>query len=242
MTHERHDLEPAFVVHLRPYRETSALLELLTRNHGRVCVVARGCKRPRSPLRLLLQPFEPLLVSWSARGELGTLRDAERAWVAVPLSGAALLSGLYMNELVVRLTHRFDPHPGLFDAYVQALRQLATPTSMELTLRRFEKQLLEEVGYGLMLEREASSGAPVRAGMRYRYLPQSGPIPATGAGGTGVPVSGHTLLALAANGSLDASMRREAKRLMRSEIDSLLGDRPLTVRRLSRRGTTRTSQ
>lgn len=231
---QRTDLEPAFVVHRRPYRETSALLETFTREHGRVALVARGARRPRSSLRAALQPFVPVLIGWSARGELGTLRHVETP-VSVPvLDGRALLSGLYLNELLMRLLHRNDPHPELFDAYAEALHALREDEGAERALRRFEKRTLDAVGYGMMLEHEAGSGAPVECGQRYAYDPQQGPMSPPAAPNNAVEVSGETLLALAEDAPLDASGLREAKRLMRAVIRVHLGDRPLSSRALFR--------
>ena len=231
---ERVDLEPAFLIHRRSYRETSALLELFTRAHGRVAVVARGARRPRSALRGALRPFVPLLVAWSARGELGTLRGVEAPAAAVGLEGGALLSGLYVNELVMRLTHRHDPHPELFDAYAGAVASLEEGGELELTLRMFEKRMLEAIGYGMLLDRVAESGEPVVREQRYRYRPDVGPDTGPVRAGESVEVGGATLLALAGEQPLGAQGQREAKRLMRFVLNQHLGDRPLASRRLFR--------
>ena len=231
---QRIDLERAFVVHSYPYRETSALLELLTCQHGRVGIVARGVKRAKSPLRVLLQPFAPLLVSFSMRGDLGTLRAAERAHTLPPLSGSSLIAAMYLNELVMRTTHRHDPHPGLFDAYAFTVESLASFGVDELLLRRFEKRLLDEVGYGLMLDHDASSGEAIDPSARYRYHVQRGPERDDDASSLGVSVQGTTLLALANESALDQAGLREAKLLMRAEIDAHLGNRPLLTRAIFR--------
>jgi len=224
------ELEPAYVLHRRPYRETSALLEIFTRAHGRIALVARGARRPRSVLRAALTPFAPLLLSWSGRGEVGTLRAAERQHQPVTFGGEMLLSGLYLNELLMRLTHRHDPHPELFDAYAKALRALEDAMDAELTLRVFEKRMLEAIGYGMLLDREAESGLPVVREQRYAYRADRGPDPAAAHRGDGVEVSGATLLALANEQPLDEAGRREAKRLMRCVLRLHLGDRPLASR------------
>ncbi len=239
---ERHSLQPAYVLHLQPYRESSALLNLFTRDQGRVAIVARGVRRSRSSSRVLLQAFTPLLVSWSSRGELGTLTGVERGSALSPLAGQALISGLYLNELVMRLTHRFDPHPELFACYAQAIGSLAgvsagAGTAIEDGLRQFEKHLLQELGYGLLLERDARSAQLVRPEALYRYHIQHGPVlhqPGQGQDGDsqGVPVHGRTLLALLNGSALGEQERAEAKRLMRAEIDSHLGGRPLASRRM----------
>jgi DNA repair protein RecO (recombination protein O) len=233
---QRPDLEPAFLMHRRPYRETSALLETFTREHGRVALVARGARRPRSALRGALQPFVPLLIGWSARGELGTLRSVDVPVTVSTLEGRALLSGLYVNELLMRLTHRNDPHPELFDAYVAVLASLREGDDVPQSLRLFEKRTLESIGYGMLLDREADSGAPVAAERRYAYRPDHGPTLAAARKGESVEVTGATLLALAREGLLDTEGQREAKRLMRFVIQTHLGGRPLASRTLFRSG------
>lgn len=233
---QRVDLEPAFLLHRRAYRETSALLETFTREHGRVGLVARGARRPRSPLRAALAPFVPVLIGWSGRGELGTLRSVEAPTGARALEGRALLSGLYLNELLLRLTHRNDPHPSLFDAYASAIEALHAGGDDELALRRFEKHTLDAIGYGMLLDREADTAQPVVAEARYAYRPDHGPTRDAARHGESVEVSGATLLALAAEADLDAAAQREAKHLMRFVIRAHLGDRPLATRALFRGG------
>ena len=223
-------LEPAYLLHRRPYRETSALLEVFTHGHGRIALVARGARRPRSALRAALTPFVPLLVSWSGRGEVGTLRGAEAQGPAVSMSGDALLSGLYLNELLMRLIHRHDPHPELFEAYREAIGALGAGVDTEFTLRVFEKRMLESIGYALLLDREAGSGLPVVREQRYAYRADHGPDPAAAPSRNCVEVSGATLLALAGEQPLDDVGRREAKRLMRFVLRVHLGERPLVTR------------
>lgn len=231
---QRSDLQPAFLMHRRPYRETSALLETFTRDHGRIALVARGARRPRSALRGALQPFVPLLIGWFARGELGTLRNVEVPVAVRALEGRALISGLYVNELLLRLTHRNDPHPELFAAYASVLDALRAQPDEQTALRVFEKRTLEAVGYGLLLERDADSGSPVEASRRYAYRADQGPVRGTPRDGGFVDVSGATLLALAAESALDPTAQREAKRLMRFVIGAHLGGRPLASRALFR--------
>jgi DNA repair protein RecO (recombination protein O) len=241
---ERHALVPGYVLHLQPYRESSALVNLFTAQHGRVALVARGVRRSRSPVRALLQPFTPLLLSWSSRGDLGTLGSVERAMASKPLTGTGLLSGMYLNELLMRLTQRHEPLPELFRIYGHTLAALAEEgvasdrAGIEPILRTFEVCLLEALGYGLALLHEAGSGLPVEAGKRYLYRPQFGPVSAgvDAYPGSSVPVSGSTLLALAGQVQWNSSSRAEAKRVMRAEIDAHLGNRPLKSRALFRHG------
>ncbi len=232
-TSDRTSLEPAFVLHARPYRNTSLLLEAFTRSGGRVGLVARGARGGRRPRSALLQPFVPLLVSWSGRGELRTLGRVEAAGGPHGLPPAALASGLYLNELLVRLLHRDDPHPALFDAYAGALGRLAEDIPQEPILRRFECVLLAETGYALNLDHESGSGRPLDPDRRYCYDPERGPLE-RGGECDGVTVHGRTLLALARGELEDPEVLAEAKRLMRHVIGRQLGGRPLHSRKLYR--------
>ena len=165
---ERIELEPAFVLHARPYRDSSLLLETFSRDHGRLGLIARGARSPRSRVRGLLQPFVPLLLSWRGRGELGTLTGAEAAGNFVPLSGSAAIIGFYLNELLHRFVHRHDPEPALFAHYGATLERIARESDPEPALRIFEKRLLETVGYALELERESDSDTAIDPGARYQ--------------------------------------------------------------------------
>ena len=234
----RVELQPSWLLHRRPYRETSLLLEVFTRDHGRLPLVARGARRGRRGAGVELQPFRPLLLGFGLRGEMGSLHAAEPdpAAPSAPLAGAALASGFYVNELLMRLVHRFDPHPALFGVYRHTLAALAEPATLEAALRRFEKRLLEEAGYGPSFTHDAESGAPVRADRRYVFVIERGAREATGTGSTDMrsTVAGSTLLDLDAGRFGDPVTRIEAKRLMRRIIDHHLGGRPLQSRTLLR--------
>ena len=235
---ERVDLEPALVLHTRLYRDTSLLVEAFSRAHGRIGLVARGARRPRSRMRGLLQPFIPLLLSWRGRGELATLTGAEPEGGILPLTGSAAIVGFYFNELLVRFLHRHDPEPVLFDHYRVALDGIARSDDLEPVLRIFEKRLLQAVGYALELEREAGSGRAIEPGGRYRYTTYAGPErwpDDAPVGSLGVRVSGSTLLALAHEQITDRQALEEARHLMRSIIDEHCGGRALVSRRLWRR-------
>jgi DNA repair protein RecO (recombination protein O) len=169
--------QPAFVLHTRPYRETSLLLECLTRDHGRLGIVARGVRSQRGRLqRSQLEPFQPLLLDLQLRGELATLRAAEPAGPPWRLVGDAGLAGLYINELVVRLTERQDPHPSLYAAYAQTLARMIQESSLAWQLRRFERDLLASLGYALQLDDDADSQEPLQADASYNYRPEHGPV------------------------------------------------------------------
>ena len=222
-------LQPAFVLHRRPYRDTSLLLEAWTLEQGRLGLVARGVRTRRSRWQGLLQPFQPLLLSGSGKGELLTLTTAEEAGRPLPPPPARWLSGLYVNELLLRLLPRHDPHPGLFAAYQTVLEALADPSTEEAALRIFETRLLAALGYGLLLDTDTDSGAPITAERVYRYVLEQGPC-SLARTAVGILISGKSLLALRQEKLADAGVLREAKRLTRAALSVYLQGRPLQTR------------
>ena len=226
---ERVELETAYILQARPWRETSQLLEVMTRWHGRIGLVARGVRGRRNRWGGVLEPFQPLRLSWSGRGTLCTLRSAEPASPPGMLCGEALLSAFYMNELLLRFLTRRDPHPDLFVHYSAALGSLATGDSPEPVLRRFELALLAETGYGLTVAQEAGSGRPLDPEAMYAYVPDAGPVRMNSAGNALV-LTGAQLLAIAAGEFSDAGTLQLAKRLLRQLLEPHLGDRPLHTR------------
>ena len=234
---ERHDDEQAFVLHSYPYRETSLIVEAFTATFGRIAVIARGAKRPRSEMRGLLQAFQPLLVSFSGSGELKTLQRAEWRGGLPLLGGSALLCGFYLNELLLKLLPREDAHPALYASYQGALHQLAGGEAQSTLLRRFELDLLAELGYALPLTHEADTGAAVDPAARYHYAFDRGPrrVPEWRAEEPrrGVRlVRGATLIALAERKFDDPESAAEAKRLMRDVLDHYLEQRGIESRRV----------
>ena len=233
---ERHDDEPAFVLHAYAYKETSLIVEAFTERLGRVAMVAKGAKRPRSEMRGMLQAFQLLALSWAGAGELKTLTKAEwRGGLPLP-SGAGLLCGFYLNELLLKLLAREDPHPALWSDYASALRALTadpTPPAQAATLRRFELRLLAEMGYALTLTHEVASGAPIEAGERYHYAFDRGPLRVAAEPRAAWPVvRGATLIALASERYPDHEVAAEAKRLMRGVLDHYLEERRIFSRRV----------
>lgn len=227
--------EQAFVLHRYAYGESSVLLEVFTAAFGRVGLVARGARRAgRRFAGAYLCPFQPLLLSWSARGDLGTLSRAEASAAPIDLPGAAVWCAFYVNELVLRLVHRHEAHDAIYRAYEKVLQSLAAGGCQEQALRIFEKRLLAGLGYGLGLTTEARSGAAIRAEQQYVYVPDEGPVAAGAAGCPGVAIGGDTLAALAQESITDPRQLREAKGLLRALLANLLGDRPLHTRRLVR--------
>jgi DNA repair protein RecO (recombination protein O) len=225
----RVDHEPAYVLHTYPYMETSLIVEALSRRFGRVSLLARGARRPRSAMRGVLLSFQGLRLSWSGVGELATLRGAEWSGALLPLGGRGLMCGFYLNELLLRLLPRDDPHEALFDVYVHCLQMLSGGHPHGPVLRSFEKRLLAELGYAPLLERDAASGAPIDPGRRYVYEPDRGPMP-SGRSFSAFDVSGQTLLDVAADDYTRAETREEARALMRMLIGQRLHGQVLHTR------------
>jgi DNA repair protein RecO (recombination protein O) len=224
-----------YVLHTRPWRNTSLLVEGFTGEAGRVGLVARGVRRRGSRTRACLEPFQPLLLSWSGRGELRTLSAVEAERWRAPPGGRALLAGFYCNELVLRLLGREDPNAAAFASYALAIEALTEGAAPEPVLRRFELGLLQALGFAPPLTFEPDSGAEVDPRVDYDYLPEHGPVPAQGPTREGVVrVPGRHLQALA-NLELDcAAVERSARRVLRACLAPLLGPRPLRSRELYR--------
>jgi DNA repair protein RecO (recombination protein O) len=227
----RHQDEPAFVLHSYPFRETSLIIDVFSRSHGRLAIVARGARRPRSSLRGLLMNFQPLLLSWFGKGEVRTLHSAEWQGGQPYLQGTALMCGFYLNELLLNLLAPDDPHEQLFDYYRATLYRLAHETDHAGTLRCFEKQLLQELGYALVLDREAGSGRAVQAELCYRYAVERGALPDDGQS-SGFPVLGKTMLDMAADDYSDPVTAQQSKQLMRILLNHHLGGKIVHTREL----------
>jgi len=224
--------EPAFVLHSYPFRETSLLVEIFSRQHGRVPLVARGARRPRSAVRGLLMSFQPLALSWFGKHEVRTLHSAEWQGGQPLLQGTALLCGFYINELLLNMMVRDDPHEQLFDYYQHTLQRLAHGADMASTLRCFEKHLLQELGYALLLEHEAGNSNPIDPALSYRYVVERGAVRDTAGATEGLPVSGKTLQDMAADDYSDAQSARQGKQLMRMLLNHHLGGKMLHTREL----------
>ena len=224
-----------YVLHGRPYSNTSLLLELLSETGERYPAIAKGVKTRRSALPGLLQPFRPLLIGVSGRGEVRTVTSADMGGQPHPLAGEALYCGFYVNELLLRLLGRNDPHEALFGLYRETLDRLAKGEELEQDLRRFELGLLRALGYGMLLDLDAEGGDPVRPDGRYRYRIEEGPVAVHGPALGADVVSGTTLLALAGNRKLQPLELREARGLMRFVLGYYLEGRPLKSRELFRK-------
>lgn len=216
----------AFLLHQRPYRDTSAIIDVFTRDDGRVTLVARGVRansRRGQSNRLAL--FCSYWVSWAGKGEMPTLRQSEMEQ-RFSLSGDAYFAGLYANELLLRLCARHDPHPEIFEIYMELISNLeSVRLPVDVSLRYFERDLLGELGYGLNLLYEQSGREITEAG-KYEYRPESG-LHSTGEGEVHAGLSGAAIIALAEGRLDDEVKRREARQLMRLALKNLLGERPL---------------
>jgi DNA repair protein RecO (recombination protein O) len=246
----RPDVQPAFVLHSYPFRETSLVIEVFTQNFGRVALVARGARRPRSALRGVLLAFQPLLLSWAGKSELRTLHKAEWRGGLPQLRGSALLCGFYLNELMLKLLPRDDPHEQLYQTYYRTLHALCNGGGHAVTLRRFEQQMLKELGYAVPLERDVASGEAIYADATYQFVIGRGPvrsarstegilgesIPAYGSNGIAaenrLELAGQTLLDMARDDYSNPVTMQQSKALMRVLINHYLGSQVLNTRQL----------
>ncbi|HEY3654488.1 MAG TPA: DNA repair protein RecO [Steroidobacteraceae bacterium] len=220
-------LAPAYVLHQYAYRDTSRIVEVITREYGRVTLFARGANGPKSSLRGMLRPFQRLLLSWSGRTEACALMTAEVDGALTNMGKERLMSGFYLNELLLKLTHRWDAHPEIFCSYASCVEALCAGAGEEAALRLFEKRLLHDLGYGLELS-QTDQGLAVQPDRYYRFALERGPqlcvAEAPGA------VYGQSLTDLEAEAFADARSLRDAKRVLRAAIDACLDGRPLKSR------------
>lgn len=231
MSIERVDVQPIMVLHTRPYRNTSLLVDVFSQQFGRVSLVAKSARGPRSRFQGQLQLFSPLLASWVGRHELKTLTRLECAGVPYGLQGAALLSGFYINELLMRLLDKEDAYVALFDRYRTTLSQLTVADQVATSLRYFEKHLLHELGYGLLLEGEVDTQRPFNPHQTYRYVMERGfvldddPLSTRG-------IIGQYLIDFQEERLAPAVANNEIKQLMRMVLSHYLGTKPLKSREL----------
>ncbi len=224
--------QPAFVLHSYPYRETSLIIDVLSRDHGRIALAAKGAKRPHSALRGVLQTFQPLTLSWTGKGEVRTLTGAEWVGGMLPLTGDALLCGFYVNELLVKFCAREDPHPDLFRHYVVTLTRLAHDEPPVQVLRSFERVLLRETGYALALNRTVNRKTVVAEG-RYVFDPERGVREASDEWPAQWPVlAGQTLLDMEQDDYHRPQTVAQSKALMRFLLNTYLGGTPLATRQI----------
>lgn len=226
--------QPGFLLHSRPFRDSSQLVEIFSRDHGRIGLVARGVRSARSRYRGVLRPFAPLELSWTIAGDLGTLTGAESAGRLPDLAGDALMAGFYVNELVLKLTHRHDAQPDVYAAYEAAVTGLASRPDVELTLRRFELRLLRAIGYGLDLEHDMVTGLPVEDGAWYRVRAAEGVARVAADGPHASLFSGAELRDIAAERLQDPALLKRARRILQAALEHCLEGRELSSRRVMR--------
>ena len=225
--------QPGFVLHRRPFRDTSQILDILTRDYGRIAVVARGSRSAKSKLAGVLRPFLPLSVSWTGKSDLGTLTGAEASGAPCGVTGDAVLAAYYVNELMLKLLHRHDPQGEMFDLYQRTLSALAHDQRTAVSLREFEMEFLDLLGYALVLDREAGSQVPLQADSFYEYRVEQGPVPVERRSGPMV-FSGAALTATAARQFDDPAVLQSASRLLRDVIAWHLDGRMLQSRKVLR--------
>ncbi len=231
ITAARYDQQPVYVLHTYPFKETSLVVELFSRQIGRVAAIAKGARRPRAAMRGMLQSFQPLVATWSGKSELRNLHGVEWRGGLHVLHGQGLICGFYLNELMLRLLPREDPHEALFEHYEDALRRLSKDEPHSLVLRCFEKRLLQELGYALPLEHEAESTTPIEPDRLYCYVVEHGPTRQI-TGQSGVQLHGKTLLDMARDDYSDTQTLQQSKQLMRALVSHYLGEKPLHTRQL----------
>ena len=224
--------QPGYVLHHRPFRDSSQILDVLTRDHGKIAVVARGSRGSKSRLAGLLRPFLPLRISWVARSDLGTLTGAEATGRPAGLRGDALLSAYYVNELILHFLHRHDAQPEVFALYADAIGSLASG-DVAATLRNFELEFLGMLGYAVNLEHEASTHHDIDASRFYDYRVEQGPVPVSRSEGPLV-FHGALLQGIAARRFDDADVLNAAGRLLRAVVRYHLGGKELQSRKVLR--------
>lgn len=225
-------LHSCFILHKRSYRESSLLLDVFSSEYGRISLIAKGGRRSKKNTQALYQAYRNLNISWAGRGEMGTLTGIESIGAEFGLKGEQVIAAFYLNELLIRLLHKHESHAELFEAYLVALTRLAHSEPIMMTLRYFEKQLLNALGYGLVLEHDMESGEPIKEDQTYYYLPDHGPCSSKPLNAACISISGKTLIALDKEEFNEESDLVEAKHLMRMTLNSLLGEKPMASRNL----------
>lgn len=230
----RQDNQPVYVLHTYPFKETSLVVELFAHSFGRVATTAKGARRPRSAMRGMLQSFQPLIATWSGKLELKTLHSLDWGGGLLLLKGEALMCGFYLNELLLRLLPREDPHEALFEYYSATLKILASGEDFATTLRRFELKLLQELGYAIPLQQDVSHEQIVETA-NYRYVAEHGAARLSttlNSQKNGVQLFGKTLIDMASDDYRNTQTQQQSKQLMRYLLAHYLGDKPLHTRQL----------
>ena len=225
-------LRPCYILHQRHYRETSLILEVFSRDNGKLSLVARGAKKRNASTRPLMQINQKLNIAWTIHGDMGTLTAIEAAGINYNLGGSRLIAAFYMNELLMRVLHKHEPHTELFDTYEATLNRLQQPFNEDAILRVFEIQLLESLGYGLVLDHDVVTGKPIEQDEYYYYQVEFGPSVMLPQDREYIKISGATLAALANSSFHEQHQLQEAKQLTRRILQIYLGPKPLASREL----------
>lgn len=230
----RVELAKAFILHTRPYQESSLIVDVFSRDHGRFSGVVKGARRKNSRKQGLLQPFIPLLISWQGKSELKTITQLEYYQPPIVLPGAAVFSGLYLNELLIKMLHKFDPHAAIFDHYRLCLQAIADHDAVEVSLRQFERFILHDLGYGFSFSTaigtEAGAELTIQPEKFYQFDPQQGFLALHTQPSEKLQAycfTGQEILAIDRNDLSQKEVRRSAKRLMRMALAQHLGNEPL---------------
>ena len=223
--------EPAWLLHHRPFRDSSQILDILSLDQGRLAVVAKGSRGAKSKLRGILRPFLPLQLSWFIRSDLGTLTGAEMNGAPLSLSGDALLSGYYVNELILKLLHRHDPQPEIFAAYSRTIERLAGSQNVAPYLRQFEIELLRILGYALNLDHDTETTEPLRPQQQYEYRVEQGLVPVSDRDGPMV-FRGAEIDAIRNQQFADPAVLKNAGSLLRNVIAYHLDGKELKSRKV----------
>lgn len=231
MTARRVENQPAWLLHHRPFQDSSRILDIFSRDHGRLSLVARGSRSARSKLKGILRPFLPLQLSWVIRSDLGTLTGAEMDGAPISLLGDSLLSAYYINELLLNFLHRHDPQPEIFAAYQITINELNAQHNVAMVLRRFELELLRLLGYALNLDHDTETGDELNPDREYEYRVERGPVPVASREGPMV-FTGAELIAIAREEFSDPVTLKHAGRLLRQVIAWHLDGKELKSRRV----------
>ncbi len=229
--------QPAYILHQRAFRDTSQILEVITPDYGRLSLMSRGSRAAKSRLKGVLQPFTPLFVNWSGKGEMPLLTGAEPQSVQIMnLAGKALPCAFYINELMIKLLHKHDVNEDVYYLYESVIRLLSDRQPIEPVLRLFEKQLLETLGFGLNLQINAQTAEAVLPAGEYAYYLEHGPVEASAVFDEAyiLKLSGQSLIDLDENTLDSVQSLKDAKRLMRSILNYYLDGKPLKSRELFR--------
>jgi len=232
-SHQVIEGEPAYLIHQRPYSETSQIINLFSRHYGRVDAIAKGSKRPKSKFKSFLQPFSPILVSWSGRSQLKTLRSVDiSSGKQSNVSRKHLMSAFYLNELILSFLTTADPYPDLFDAYSLAINNLSNADSSEIILREFEIQLLTEIGYAINFQTEAMSSKKIEPNLSYRFIAEEGFVSSVTSSPHDTLIKGSVIQSIDRKDFSQPQTMRAAKRIIRESVKYHLSGKELNTKKV----------